>query len=233
MQGCDFATPPASDGSHGAHTISLLRGPCPQLDSRAGHAAAASSHFDLLTFIEPRCEENTGDGAGILVSIPHAFFADVARAAAIPLPAPDSYGIGMFFLPTDRERRQLAKREFEAAATERGHAVLGWRTVPVNNAGLGLSAKATEPMTEQVRTRRRVEPALTGAQFCFIAWRPTPSSQTRPSRWGCLLGRCSVLFFQLALAAARRSSWAAPSRQPAPKTLRLRCTSSAAPPRCA
>ena len=81
---------------------------------------------------------------------------------AIPLPAPDCYGIGMLYLPNDRERRLLAKREFEAAATERGHAVLGWRTVPVNNAGLGLSAKATEPMIEQAREFRAAphEPLL-------------------------------------------------------------------------
>jgi len=96
------------------------------------------------------CEKNTGDGAGILLQIPHAFFEGECEAAKIPLPAPGGYGVGLVFLPTDPNERQIVKRMFYQIVREEGQTLLGWRTVPTNDASLGATALATEPAFRQV-----------------------------------------------------------------------------------
>ncbi|XP_020574027.1 glutamate synthase 1 [NADH], chloroplastic-like [Phalaenopsis equestris] len=58
------------------------------------------------------CEVNTGDGAGILVALPHDFYKEVARDLGFDLPPPDQYAVGMFFLPTDPGRREESKAVF-------------------------------------------------------------------------------------------------------------------------
>lgn len=93
------------------------------------------------------CETNTGDGAGILVALPHDFFkVDVE----FELPPPGEYAVGMFFLPTSESRREQSKIVFTKVAESLGHTVLGWRSVPTDNSGLGKSALQTEPVIEQV-----------------------------------------------------------------------------------
>ena len=97
------------------------------------------------------CEENTGDGAGILSSIPHDFF--VAAAPEIALPALGEYGLGMFYLPKgDPEGRAACVAAVEAACAEMQMDVLGWRDVPTDAAAadLGDSALATEPEVAQL-----------------------------------------------------------------------------------
>uniref|UniRef100_A0A0D9WJI6 glutamate synthase (NADH) n=1 Tax=Leersia perrieri TaxID=77586 RepID=A0A0D9WJI6_9ORYZ len=96
------------------------------------------------------CEKNTGDGAGILVALPHDFFREVTKDAGFELPAPGEYAVGMFFMPTDEERREKSKLLFREKAQLLGHDVLGWRRVPTDNSGLGKSAVDTEPVIEQV-----------------------------------------------------------------------------------
>ncbi|XP_052172313.1 LOW QUALITY PROTEIN: glutamate synthase 1 [NADH], chloroplastic [Diospyros lotus] len=96
------------------------------------------------------CETNTGDGAGILVGIPHEFYREVAKESGFELPRPGEYAVGMFFLPTSRNRREQSKIVFTKVAESLGHTVLGWRSVPTDNSGLGNSALQTEPVTEQV-----------------------------------------------------------------------------------
>jgi len=98
------------------------------------------------------CEVNTGDGAGILLSLPHEFFWRVAakEAGIQNLPSPGNYAVGMFFMPVDLALRERVRLSVEATALSLGMPVLGWRRVPVNNASLGDSAKATEPIIEQV-----------------------------------------------------------------------------------
>ncbi|XAR71640.1 Glutamate synthase (NADH) [Bertholletia excelsa] len=96
------------------------------------------------------CEANTGDGAGILVALPHQFYKEVANDAGFELPPPRDYAVGMFFLPTHEKRREQSKIEFTKVAESRGHRVLGWRSVPTDNAGLGKSALQTEPVIQQV-----------------------------------------------------------------------------------
>lgn len=96
------------------------------------------------------CETNTGDGAGILVALPHDFYKEVTKDAGFVLPPPGQYAVGMFFLPTDDSRREESKVVFTKVAESLGHTVLGWRLVPTDNMDLGESARQTEPIIEQV-----------------------------------------------------------------------------------
>eukprot|EP00268_Persea_americana_P009504 TRINITY_DN1380_c0_g1_i3.p1 TRINITY_DN1380_c0_g1~~TRINITY_DN1380_c0_g1_i3.p1 ORF type:complete len:2238 (-),score=546.92 TRINITY_DN1380_c0_g1_i3:426-7037(-) len=96
------------------------------------------------------CETNTGDGAGILVALPHDFFSEVAKDVGFELPPSGEYAVGMIFLPTSEVRRHESKVVFTKVAESLGHVVLGWRTVPTDNSGLGQSAIQTEPVVEQV-----------------------------------------------------------------------------------
>ncbi|XP_041998086.1 glutamate synthase 1 [NADH], chloroplastic-like [Salvia splendens] len=96
------------------------------------------------------CETNTGDGAGILVGVPHEFYREAAKDAGFELPPPGEYAVGMFFLPVLDSRREQSKIVFTKVAESLGHLVLGWRLVPTDNSGLGKSALQTEPVIEQV-----------------------------------------------------------------------------------
>ncbi len=93
------------------------------------------------------CEANTGDGAGILIQMPDVFF-----RAVLPftLPEAGSYGAGLVFLPREERDRDLLKTLFKNIAAEEGVSVLGWRAVPSDNSAVGPSARATQPVFEQV-----------------------------------------------------------------------------------
>lgn len=107
------------------------------------------------------CETNTGDGAGILLALPHEFFKEAARDNGFELPPAGQYAVGMFFLPTSDSRREESKKVFAKVAESLGHSVLGWRSVQTDNTGLGKSALQTEPVIEQVfltpSTRSKVD----------------------------------------------------------------------------
>jgi glutamate synthase (NADPH) large chain len=96
------------------------------------------------------CEANTGDGAGILIQIPHDFLKAECKKLGIGLPAPGNYGVGSVFLPRDSYTQRWCKEIVEAAITRAGQKVLGWRDVPTNNEPIGDSAKAVEPVFNQV-----------------------------------------------------------------------------------
>jgi glutamate synthase (NADPH/NADH) len=59
------------------------------------------------------CEKNTGDGAGILVALPHKFLREATKDAGFELPPPGEYAVGMVFLPVDEKRRERSKAEFK------------------------------------------------------------------------------------------------------------------------
>ncbi|HVR62636.1 MAG TPA: glutamate synthase large subunit [Polyangia bacterium] len=96
------------------------------------------------------CEKNTGDGAGILLQIPHGFLAEECEKLSIKLPAAGQYGAGVVFLPTDRDSREACERIFEQAVREEGQTFLGWRTVPTDNRLLGPTAQASQPVIRQI-----------------------------------------------------------------------------------
>jgi glutamate synthase domain-containing protein 2/glutamate synthase domain-containing protein 1/glutamate synthase domain-containing protein 3 len=99
-------------------------------------------------------EVNTGDGAGILIQMPHRFLAEVCGQAGFRLPPPGHYGSGIVFLPHDRTIRRRFEKMFEAIAAEEGQEVLGWRTVPTDHSSLGSTARASEPYMRQVFVKR-------------------------------------------------------------------------------
>jgi len=94
-------------------------------------------------------EANTGDGAGILLQMPHGFLQQAAAEAKIKLPALGKYGVAMCFLPPDPDDRRKCEKLFEVIVAEEGQKFLGWRTVPANNSTLGATAKASEPFMRQ------------------------------------------------------------------------------------
>src|SRR5499426_2126531 len=96
------------------------------------------------------CEENTGDGAGILLQVPHAFFKDACEGLGFQLPDPGEYGVGMLFLPDHRTQRRQFERILEEIITSEGQRLLGWRKVPTDNLYLGETAKSYEPFVRQV-----------------------------------------------------------------------------------
>ncbi|ACK72037.1 Glutamate synthase (ferredoxin) [Gloeothece citriformis PCC 7424] len=96
------------------------------------------------------CETNTGDGAGILMQVPHKFLLKVAAASKINLPEPGLYGVGMIYSSPDPTIREQSRRIFERVVEEEGQSVLGWRDVPTDNSSLGNTALSAEPFMEQV-----------------------------------------------------------------------------------
>lgn len=95
-------------------------------------------------------DPKTGDGAGLLIQIPHEFFVNVCKAQKINLPALGDYGTGLIFLPRDKDERKFCKDIFAKIIEEEGQILLGWREVPVDNSTIGKSARETEPEIEQV-----------------------------------------------------------------------------------
>ena len=96
------------------------------------------------------CEVNTGDGAGVLLQLPHRFLQGVAEQDGFDLPAPGEYGSGLIFLPRNASKRRKLEQRFEQIVQSEGQSVLGWRTVPTHNKDLGETARLSEPFIRQV-----------------------------------------------------------------------------------
>jgi glutamate synthase (NADPH) large chain len=99
------------------------------------------------------CDPETGDGAGILIQIPHEFFARECAELGFSLPEPGTYGVGMMFLPVDKHSRLICEGIVEKIAREEGLTVLGWRDTPLKVDAIGREARATQPYIEQVFLR--------------------------------------------------------------------------------
>jgi glutamate synthase (ferredoxin) len=97
-------------------------------------------------------EKNTGDGAGILIQVPHKFLVDAAAAtpARINLPDAGQYGVGSIFLPGDPGSRAACEHVLEQIVGDEGQAFLGWRDVPVDNRMLGPTARRSQPVIKQL-----------------------------------------------------------------------------------
>ncbi|OMF30865.1 glutamate synthase subunit alpha [Paenibacillus sp. FSL H8-0548] len=95
-------------------------------------------------------EPNTGDGAGILLQIPHAFFAAELNKQEIKLPIEGKYAVGMIFMPQDETARAAIEREVESIVKEEKQSVIAWRTVPTDDRKLGESALAVKPFVRQL-----------------------------------------------------------------------------------
>jgi glutamate synthase (NADPH) large chain len=96
------------------------------------------------------CDPRTGDGAGVLMQIPHEFFAREADRLGFALPAPGTYGAGQIFLPLDPARCHAAEAIVERVVREEGQKLLGWRTVPIVESACGDIARRGLPAIRQV-----------------------------------------------------------------------------------
>ncbi len=92
----------------------------------------------------------SGDGAGILLQIPHALFAEVCPKVGIELPAAGEYGVGMTFFPRDEQQQAACKEIIERHLEQFGLPLLGYRVVPVDNQDLGRDSAETEPSIQQI-----------------------------------------------------------------------------------
>ncbi|TLS35427.1 glutamate synthase large subunit [Pseudalkalibacillus caeni] len=92
-------------------------------------------------------DPDTGDGAGIMLQIPHEYFKQKCDFA---LPASQEYGIGMLFLPVEDSKRRYCEHIVEETIQNEGLQLLGWRDVPVNPTVIGESAQITQPFIRQV-----------------------------------------------------------------------------------
>ena len=109
------------------------------------------------------CDPETGDGAGILIQIPHEFFAAECAKLGFTLPDPGQYAVGMMFLPVEPQQRLLCEGIVERIVREEGLTTLGWRDTPANGDAIGRQARATQPYIEQVFVRSAL--GLTQDQF--------------------------------------------------------------------
>jgi glutamate synthase (NADPH/NADH) large chain len=91
-----------------------------------------------------------GDGAGILIQMPHAFLLRECAKIGIELPDAGEYGVGMIFLPRDAGARAACEHEIARSVVAEGQELLGWRDVPVDSRGLGEAVRASEPVIRQV-----------------------------------------------------------------------------------
>ena len=128
------------------------------------HTLVRQAHEVLINLLHRGacgCEKTTGDGAGILLQLPHTFLRKAAPAAGFDLPEPGAYGVGMIFLPRDADERRRVEARFAAIVAEEGQRVLGWRDVPTDSSHLGATARSGEPVIRQIFIGR--DPALDGA----------------------------------------------------------------------
>ncbi len=96
------------------------------------------------------CDPDTGDGAGVLIQIPHQFFLRECKTLGFELPPPGLYGVGMTFLPVERHRRLQCEGVIERIIREEGLTVLGWRDTPVDGTAIGRVARGSQPYIQQI-----------------------------------------------------------------------------------
>ncbi|MFT3843446.1 MAG: glutamate synthase large subunit [Lacibacter sp.] len=112
---------------------------------------------DALTVLENMehrgacgCENNTGDGAGIMIQTPHEFFFEECLKLGVHLPSYGKYAVGVIFFPKEIKLREECRDIFNRSAEKLGLEILTYRKVPVNPDGIGPTALSVEPEMEQV-----------------------------------------------------------------------------------
>jgi len=95
------------------------------------------------------CDSETGDGAGILLQIPHQFFLRECRKLGFDLPQAGAYGVGMTFLPVEKHERLQCEGIMERIVREEGLTLLGWRDTPCFAASIGRVARGSQPYIQQ------------------------------------------------------------------------------------
>lgn len=113
-----------------------------------------SDSLTILENMEHRgacgCDPDSGDGAGILIQVPHLFLKEECQSININLPEAGEYGVGMLFFPKKATLKEACRTAINKAAEKNGLQILGYRKVPVKTAGIGEIALSAEPDMEQV-----------------------------------------------------------------------------------
>jgi glutamate synthase (NADPH/NADH) large chain len=91
----------------------------------------------------------TSDGSGMLLQVPHAFLRAACGKVRVALPEAGQYGVGMAFLPRNRESRRAVEHAIEDIARAHGCRMLGWRNVPVDERQIGVAARRARPVIRQ------------------------------------------------------------------------------------
>ena len=99
------------------------------------------------------CDPETGDGAGVLIQIPHKFFVRECQKLGFSLPKAGTYGVGMIFLPVEKHPRLQCEGILERIIREEGLTLLGWRDTPVYASAIGRVARASQPYIQQIFVR--------------------------------------------------------------------------------
>ena len=120
-----------------------------------------SSGLEILKRLAHRgatgADPKTGDGAGILIQMPHEFMAKVSKENNFILPPKGRYGVGLVFLPRIESERKFCKDAFAKIIKQEKEELLGWRNVSVDDADIGKAAQGTEPAIEQVFVGSKLE----------------------------------------------------------------------------
>src|SRR3974390_3784001 len=138
--------PTLDKDSCGVGFIADIKGPKSHQIIKDGLAILLNLEHRGAVGADPRM----GDGAGILVQIPHKFFAKEAKRLGFTLPSAGEYAIGQLFMPVDANWRQIIRDIYADVIAREGLKLLGWRDVPTDNSSLGESVKPTEPKHMQV-----------------------------------------------------------------------------------
>ncbi|MEW6641576.1 MAG: glutamate synthase large subunit [Pseudomonadota bacterium] len=163
-----MAKPTAADAATREHTwrppaeglydLSLEKDSCgvgfiANIKGKKSHQIVSDA-LSILCNLEHRgavgADPRAGDGAGILVQIPHGFFARKAKELGFTLPAPGQYAVGAVFMPREKPWREVIQSIVSERIKSEGLTLLGWRDVPTDNASLGETVKPTEPHHMQV-----------------------------------------------------------------------------------
>jgi glutamate synthase (NADPH/NADH) large chain len=112
---------------------------------------------DALTMLENMehrgacgCDPESGDGAGILIQLPHEFFMEECSDLEISLPEPGEYGVGMIFFPKESSLKKACKVVIDNAIEKLGLHTLGYRKITTNSSAIGETARKAEPNVEQI-----------------------------------------------------------------------------------
>src|SRR5579863_120378 len=145
-EACGLYDPALEKDSCGVGFIANIKG-------KKSHQIVADA-LSILCNLEHRgavgADPRAGDGAGILVQIPHAFFARKAKELGFALPAPGAYAVGALFMPKEKAWRKVIQSIIADQIKAEGLTLLGWRDVPTDNSSLGETVKPTEPANMQV-----------------------------------------------------------------------------------
>src|SRR6201994_5165953 len=116
------------------------------IKGRKSHAIVSDA-LQILCNLEHRgavgADPRAGDGAGILVQIPHTFFARKAKELGFTLPEPGAYAVGALFMPKEKAWRKVIQSIITDQIKAEQLALLGWRGVPTDNSSLGETVKPT------------------------------------------------------------------------------------------